>query len=66
VLVGLSDRARTEQHEELARYHAAVDAAARAVPREHRAAVIEFLDRVAGEAHAGAASLTQSSGIQRS
>lgn len=59
VLVELSDRARTEQHDELTRYHAAVDAAARAVPRQHRAALIEFLDRVAGEAHAGAAQLTQ-------
>jgi hypothetical protein len=34
----------------LARYHAAVGAAARAVPAAHRAAVAEFLDRVAAAA----------------
>jgi DNA-binding MarR family transcriptional regulator len=59
VLVELSDRARTQQPDALARYHAAVDAAARAVPREHRAALIAFLDRVAGEARDGATRLTR-------
>jgi DNA-binding MarR family transcriptional regulator len=50
VLVELVERARREQPDALARYHAAVGAAARAVPAAHRAAVAEFLDRVAAAA----------------
>jgi DNA-binding MarR family transcriptional regulator len=50
LLVGLTDKADREQPPGLARYHAAIAAAAREIPGEARAHALAFVERAASEA----------------